>query len=106
MLDQRQVLTIVKMFRRQLLPPGKPGRRRSKKITEAYADCSWDRAVQSAHSRSQQDGLTAKTPTSIFASAIIHRLKQKAMVRCMAYRRPTSPYALAARTLTAGRFCI
>jgi hypothetical protein len=32
-LDRRQRLTVISAFRRQLLPPGKPGRRRSKAIT-------------------------------------------------------------------------
>ena len=37
-LAPRQRRTVVSAFRRQLLPPGKPGRRRSAEITAAYAD--------------------------------------------------------------------
>jgi hypothetical protein len=37
-LNRRQRLTLARVFRRQLLPPGKPGRRRSKEIDSAFAD--------------------------------------------------------------------
>ena len=37
-LTPRQKRAIVTVFRRQLIPPGKPGRRKSKKITAAYGD--------------------------------------------------------------------
>ena len=43
-LDQRQRHALVRMFRRQLLPPGKPGRRRSQEITAAYAN--WKAGVR------------------------------------------------------------
>jgi len=37
-LAPHQRLTVVKAFRRQLLPPGRPGRKRSKVVTAAYTD--------------------------------------------------------------------
>jgi hypothetical protein len=37
-LAPRQRRSVVTVFRRQLFPPGKPGRKRSKEITAAYAD--------------------------------------------------------------------
>ena len=37
-LAPRERRTVVMAFRRQLFPPRKPGRRRSKEITTAYAD--------------------------------------------------------------------
>src|SRR5690348_8362265 len=37
-LDRRERMRIVGTFRRQLIPPGKPGRRRSKEITAAHVD--------------------------------------------------------------------
>src|SRR5215472_3622294 len=37
-LSRRQRVSLVNTFRRQLLPPRRPGRRRSKKITAAHAD--------------------------------------------------------------------
>lgn len=37
-LGPRQRRSIIIVFRRQLIPPGKPGRKRSKEITAAFAD--------------------------------------------------------------------
>lgn len=37
-LDRRERVRLTTLFRRQLIPPGKPGRRRSKEITAAYSD--------------------------------------------------------------------
>jgi len=43
-LPPRQRRSVVTAFRRALLPPGRPGRRRSKEITAAYAD--WTSGVR------------------------------------------------------------
>jgi len=37
-LTRRERLFVASAFRRQLIPPGKPGRKRSSKITAAYLD--------------------------------------------------------------------
>jgi len=43
-LDRRERLRIVRVFRAQLIPAGRPGRRRREEITVAYAD--WKSGVR------------------------------------------------------------
>jgi hypothetical protein len=43
-LTRRERLHVSNAFRRQLIPPGKPGRKRSSKITAAYMD--WKEGVR------------------------------------------------------------